>query len=142
LDGLVVWPTPSLPTRSDQLTSDGLSGLHRGTSVLGSVTAAGAVLSPALVRTSGDDGAETTAAPWSLEWVPPFFALVDPRAPVGAVIFIVLGLGALSLAMAGVPRRAYAGVGLPQESELALRATLACAGLVLLAAAGIGQLAA
>jgi hypothetical protein len=73
-------------------------------------------------------------------WALPF-AFADPRARVGMILFVVLGFGALCLATAGVPRRIYAGAGLTQQNTFALRLTLGLAGLVLLLAAGIGQLA-
>lgn len=137
---LVVWPAPSVPILPMEPTATPGSGVLVGPDAVESV--AGPALSRSSVEAPEDGGLETVTAPWNPNWVRPLFALVDPRAPLGAVIFVVLGLGALSLAMAGIPRRAYAGVRLSQESELALRATLACAGLVLVAAAGIGQLAA
>jgi hypothetical protein len=57
------------------------------------------------------------------------------------VLFLVLGIGALCWGIAGGPRRLYAGIGISQENALALRMTLALAGLILLSAAGIAQLA-
>jgi hypothetical protein len=98
-----------------------------------------ATVFPPPVRATPNDEPETFAALWSPEWAAPLLAVVDPRAPLGAVIFILLGLGALSFAIAGIPRRAYAAAGLSCETDLALRVTLGCAGLVLVAAAGIGQ---
>jgi hypothetical protein len=78
----------------------------------------------------------TSDGGWSMP-----FAIVDPRERIGMVLFAVLGLGALCFAIAGLPRRAYAAVSLSQENAFALRITLGFAGLILLAAAGIGQLA-
>jgi hypothetical protein len=73
-------------------------------------------------------------------WPMPFAAL-DPRERVGVIIFVVLGLGALCLATAVGHRQVYAGVGLSQQNAFALRITLGFAGLILLVAAAIGQLA-
>jgi hypothetical protein len=73
-------------------------------------------------------------------WPMPFAAL-DPREQVGLILFVALGLGALCLATAGIPRRVYAGAGVTQQNAFALRITLGVAGLILLLAAGIGQLA-
>ena len=142
LAALLVWPAPSTPTASGEPAAGPGFGLPPEPGVLESVTVPAVTLSAGVTRSSANDGLDGIAAPSGAGWVPPLFELVDPRAPIGAVVFVVLGLGALSLAMAGIPRRAYAGVGLTQESAFALRVTLGCAGLVLVGAASIGQLAA
>jgi hypothetical protein len=82
-----------------------------------------------------------TSAGSSDEGWPMPFAALDPRERVGLFLFVALGLGALCLATAGVPRWVYAGAGLTQQNAFALRITLGFAGLILLLAAGIGQLA-
>ena len=58
--------------------------------------------------------------------------LIGVDASAGALLFGVLGMGALCWAIAGLPRRAYAGIRISPENAVALRMTLAVAGLILL----------
>jgi hypothetical protein len=61
--------------------------------------------------------------------------LVGVDASAGALLFGVLGMGALCWAIAGLPRRAYAGIRISAQDALAVRMTLGVAGLILLACA-------
>jgi hypothetical protein len=99
---------------------------------------------PVLVLHPLRDQAFLSAAPSVAEpgWPIPFTGFVDPRETLGAILFVVLGVAALCFALSAAPGRAYAGVRVAQENALILRGTLALAGLVLILAAGIGQLTA